>query len=162
MSDVNPSTTQAFRQLLLQAWQGEVYGVQVFGSLAMRRPDPAEQRKLAVLVMLEQHVLDLLTPLLLRLVIPLDVADVEAQGERDTERQHDAQWTSLLRWISRDASTALGHYERLTALVPEDDQEAAAVAAVVIEHERALISFCTKELAGEDDSLADVNRVLTA
>lgn len=161
MSDVNSERAPRFRELLLQAWQGEVYGIEVYGALADRLRVPAEAAKMRELVSLEEHMERQLADLLERLEIELDLDDVMAVADQDIRDQASSSWNDLLRWLANDASIALGDYQPMLELLPAGDGETRRVVTDVLTHERALITFCTKELAGETDSLNGVRALLS-
>jgi hypothetical protein len=160
MSDVNPAETKDFERLLLKAWQGEVYGVHVYAALAATRTNEAEGDKLRELVRLEQHIRARLEVVLGQRQVRCDLADTLDDGDRDIEAQKSASWSQLMRWMSADAAIALQDYERLPSLTTDAPAETVDVANEVLAHERAIIAFCAKELAGEIDSLSDVRLLL--
>ncbi len=148
-----------FAALVLQAWQGEVYGVEVYGAIAERRKDHAESAKFNELVELEEHMEQRLSQVLVDLEIEPDFGDVMATAEADVAEVALRPWSELMSWLASDAETALLDYTRMIECAPLD----AAVRAVVVDvvaHERALIWFCQRELGGESDSLADVRALL--
>ena len=156
MSDVTTDMNEAAAQLLVKAWQGEVYGVDVYSALANARTDPLEAVKLRTVVALEVTMRHQLAETLDELGIPKDLGDIMEVAQRETEEQRHASWPDLMKWIGADAQVALDDYLPLDDMSQGWDPDDRAVALEVIAHERAIISFCTKELAGEIDSLAEV------
>jgi hypothetical protein len=159
MADVTVRDGSEDKAILLRAWQGEVYGVHVYASLAKARGNSTESQKLFELVALEESIRDQLSVVLETLKIPLDTGDVLEGAERDIVQQQSSTWSELLRWMSADAAIALDEY--LPLLVADLPSGAVSqVARRVVDHERAIIAFCTKELAGEIDALQDVRSLL--
>lgn len=156
MSDVTTEIDEAAAQLLVKAWQGEVYGVDVYSALADARTNPLEAVKLRTVVALEVTMRHQLAETLDKLGISQDLGDIMAVAERETEEQRHTPWPDLMEWIGADAQVALNDYLPLDEMSVGWDPDDRAVALEVIAHERAIISFCTKELAGEFDSLAEV------
>jgi len=156
MSDVTTEISEGAAQLLVKAWQGEVYGVDVYSALADARTVPLEAVKLRTVVALEVTMRHQLTEMLDSLGIPQDLGDVMEVAERETEEQRHSPWPDLMKWIGDDAQVALNDYLPLDDMSVDWDADDRAVALEVIAHEKAIISFCTKELAGEIDSLAEV------
>ena len=160
MSDVNPAPTSDFPEQLLRAWQGEVYGIEVYGALAESRTNPAESMKLRELLALEEYMEQQLMGVLERLSIETELGDTMQAADTDIKDQRSATWVALMTWLCHDAEVALGDYQPLRALSTGVDEVTQQVVTQLIDHERALIAFCVKELAGEDDSLADVRALL--
>lgn len=159
MADMTVEYSAEFGALVLQAWQGEVYGVEVYGALAERRSDPGETAKLNVLVELEEHMELRLSHVLVELKIEPDFGDVMANADEDVAAAAAMSWPDLLTWLTTDAETALGDYVRMAERTP-DDIELKAVVAGVVAHERALIAFCDAERSGGSDSLSAVRALL--
>ena len=70
MADVTVRDGSDFEAILLRAWQGEIYGVHVYGALAESRSNPTESQKLFELVGLEQSMRDQLALVLDALKVP--------------------------------------------------------------------------------------------
>jgi len=160
MADVTVRDGSEFEAILLRAWQGEIYGVHVYGALAESRSNPTESQKLFELVGLEQSMRDQLASVLDALKVPLDIGDVLQVAEHDIAQQRPSTWSELLRWMSADAAIALDEYLPLLVADLPPGSVASQVAKRVVEHERAIVAFCTKELAGEIDALQDVRLLL--
>ncbi len=159
MADVTVRDGSEDKAILLRAWQGEVYGVRVYAALAESRANTAERQKLLELVAMEESMRDQLSVVLEMLQIPLDIDDVLEGAERDIVQQRSSTWSELLRWMSADAAIALDEYLPLL-LADLPSGSVSQVARRVVDHERAIIAFCTKELAGEIDALHDVRLLL--
>jgi hypothetical protein len=160
MADVTVRDGSDFEAILLLAWQGEIYGVRVYGALAESRGSATESQKLFELVELEQSMRDQLASVLDALNVPRDIGDVLQVAERDIAQQRSSTWSELLRWISADAAIALDEYLPLLDADLPPGSVASQVAERVVDHERAIVAFCTKELAGEIDALQDVRLLL--
>lgn len=160
MSDVIAPEASDLDRMLLKAWQGEVYGVEVYGAFAERRVVPEESAKLRELVALEERMEALLSDVLDRRGIAAELDDVMAVADQDIRDQARSSWLALMEWLERDAAVALGEYEPMLELARSGDEVTAQVVADVVAHERALVSFCAKERVGAPDSLADVRALL--
>jgi hypothetical protein len=147
--------------LLQQAWRGEWYGVRVYGELADARPRADQAAALLELVVLETYVLGELTVALFGLGVEPELGDIEAEATADTAAHLLDEWVDLAAWIKADAETALGLYRPLLDLVG-DDATLADVASVVVDHERALVSFADRTLRGESGALDDVRALVRA
>ena len=145
--------------LLQKAWQGEWYGVRVYGELAAARKDPVETSTLLELAVLETYVLGELTVALLGLGIEPELGGIEAEADVDLEAHRDDDWMSLIAWVKSDAEVALSHYQPMPELVV-DDVTLSQLATLVVEHEKALISFAQGTLAGDPKALDDVRALV--
>jgi hypothetical protein len=159
MSDMTIQVSADFAALAIKAWQGEVYGVEVFGALAERRSDPQEVAKLLELVELEAHMEQRLAGMLVTLGIEPDFGTAMATAEADISAQARSSWAELLTWLTTDADVALSEYLPMLDLAPENPFVRDIVVEVV-EHERALLSFCSAEILGAPDSLTAVRALL--
>ncbi|MEO8329910.1 MAG: hypothetical protein ABI586_07900 [Candidatus Nanopelagicales bacterium] len=160
MTHVTANVGDDLKALMLKAWQGEMYGVHVYQALADSRDNSVEAAKLSELTLLEMHVRDLLAVVLDGWGVALDVADVVEIGKLDVQEQIGATWSELMQWMAADAATALQDYLPLREVTAGLGGDTEDLAAVVIAHEKAISSFCAKELASESDSLHDVRSLL--
>ena len=154
-----PPESEVLVALLQKAWQGEWYGVRVYGELAATRTDPSETATLLELVVLETYVLGELTVALLSLGIEPDPGPMEAEADVDLAEHASDDWLTLIRWLQSDAEVALGHYRPMPELAASDPS-LAGLAHLVVVHEEALISFAQRTLAGEPDALGDIRALL--
>ena len=84
-----PPESEVLVALLQKAWQGEWYGVRVYGELAAARNDPSETATMLELVVLETYVLGELTVALLSLGIEPDPGPMEAEADVDLAEHVD-------------------------------------------------------------------------
>jgi hypothetical protein len=145
--------------LLQKAWQGEWYGVRVYGELAAQRSKPDETATLLELVVLETYVLGELTIALLGLGLEPDLGPVEAEADADLAEHSADDWTTLIEWLKSDAEVALEGYLPLPELAAGDDT-LARLAALVVDHERALVTFANRTLAGESGAMSDIRALV--
>lgn len=146
-------------QMLERAWSGEWYGVCVYEGLAEARHDADEASALRELVVLETYVLGELTTALVALGVEPDSQRVADVVHRDLSAHRDDPWPVLLEWLANDAETALAAYLPLVELA-EDAPDLAALADLLVAHERALIAFARGSAAGLSDPLAEVRALL--
>jgi len=154
-----PVETEQFVALLQKAWQGEWYGVRVYGGLAASRTDASESAAMLELVVLETYVLGELTVALLGLGVEPDPGAVEAEADADVTAHASDDWATLLRWLQSDAQVALGHYLPLREL-SASDPSLEELADLVVTHEEALITFAKRSLAGDVDALEDIRTLV--
>ena len=145
--------------LLQQAWQGEWYGVRVYGELAAQRAKPDETATLLELVVLETYVLGELTVALLGLGIEPDLGSIESEADHDLAAHAEDDWNTLIEWLKADAEVALGNYVQLPELAA-GDETLSRLASLVLDHEGALITFANRTLAGESGALSDVRALV--
>ena len=154
-----PPESEQLVALLQHAWQGEWYGVRVYSELAAGRADAKETATLLELVVLETYVLGELTVALLGLGVEPEPGPVEAEADADLAAHVGDEWLPLVRWLRSDAEVALGQYLPLPGLAASEP-ELLPLATLVVEHERALISFAERTLAGDADPLAEVRALV--
>ncbi|MFL6182022.1 MAG: hypothetical protein ACJ73J_06890 [Actinomycetes bacterium] len=147
--------------LLLKAWRGEWYGVRVYGELAAARTKSEEAAILLELVVLETYVLGELTVALLALGVEPDLGSTEAEADTDLAVHSTDEWESLIEWLKVDAEVALHRYLPLLEICA-DDEALSRLATLVVDHERALITFASRTLAGHSDALGGVRALVRA
>src|SRR5215203_535225 len=87
-----PPETERLVSLLHQAWQGEWYGVRIYGELAAARADPIETATMLELVVLETYVLGELTVALFSLGVEPDPGPMEAEADVDLAEHVNDEW----------------------------------------------------------------------
>lgn len=147
------------QQMLERAWSGEWYGVCVYEGLADARQEADEASALRELVVLETYVLGELTTALVALGVEPDPQRTVDEVDRDLSAHRHDSWPVLLEWLATDAETALAEYLPLVELVA-DAPDLAALADLVVAHERALIAFARGSAAGAPEPLAEVRALL--
>ena len=160
MTHVTANAGDDAKALMLKAWQGEMYGVHVYQALADSRDNRVESAKLSELALLEVRVRGQIAAILDGWGVALDVGDVIGIGKLDVQEQVGATWSDLMQWMAADAATALQEYLPMQEMTVGLGGDVEDVAADVNAHEKAIISFCEWELAGESDSLHDVLSLL--
>src|SRR6185436_1343797 len=95
---------------------------------------------------------------LLALGVEPDLGSVEAEAETNLATHSADDWRTLIEWLKSDAEVALRQYLPLPEMCV-GDETLSRVASLVVDHERALITFASRTLAGDSDALGDV-RVL--
>jgi hypothetical protein len=145
--------------MLERAWSGEWYGVCVYEGLAEARQDADQASSLRELVALETYVLGELTTALVAFGVEPDPQRVADEVDRDLSTHRDDPWPALLEWLATDAEMALAEHLPLVELA-EGDPDLAALADLVVAHERALIAFARGSAAGASEPLAEVRALL--
>lgn len=130
----------------------------MYSALAGAREEPQQTAGLLELVALEAYVLGELTVALLGLGVDADLGDMEATAAADTRAHAGDAWPDLVAWLKTDAEIALSHYAPMTDLAAGTSLE--GLADLVVSHERALISWAERTLAGAPDALADVRALV--
>lgn len=153
------SDQEQLTALLVKAWQGEWYGVRVYGELAASRPEAHETAAMLELVALETYVLGELTVALLGMGVEPEPGPMAELADADLGAHSGDDWTSLLTWLRSDAAGALGQYLPLPGLAA-GDVALSQLAALVVDHERALVTFAERTLAGRDDALDAVRALV--
>jgi hypothetical protein len=152
--------TSAYDTYVEERFQGEVYGEALFRTMADLCKVPARARKLRVLQQLERETKELLLP---------EVREVGHTGEERAERISEgealgaqlanAPWQDLMRGFQEELERFVHDFERAEVLAPPGK---GGLLRHVTAHERALLEFATRELAGDerDDALAPVIALL--
>lgn len=151
--------TEHFLATLVQRHDGEVYGEGVFAGLAETCADEARRYKWRVCEALERETKQLLARELgARGRSALESSDRRKQGEELGRRLGAVPWEPLMKGLRPELAKFVSEYEADEARAPANGL---ALARHITTHERALLEFVDRELAGRaDDSVAPVLALL--
>ena len=139
--------------LLVKAYQGEVSGEALFGTLAEHTQDDDHQRKLVTLRLLETRTKNALVPAMRRNDLPIEpdppvVRDAEVRATKAAS----LSWSDFLGFFEPITTQYIALYDRIRELADGDDH---AAAQLLVAHEKALREFSRRELAGRSDESLD-------
>jgi len=140
--------------LWFKAYQGEVSGETLFGTVAGLRTDVDQRRKMEVLTRLEARTKEACAGAMVRNGLSTEadeatVRDATALGEA----VGGIDWADFLGAFEAITTQFLALYERIGEVAAADKAES----ELLVAHELALREFARRELAGRtDDSLADI------
>jgi len=140
-------------------YAGEVFGEALASRWLALSSGPDQKYKLALFLQLESEAKVRLRPLLAR--HGLDLVEDERQrsvGAADAERFASLPWKVAM---TRLAELALPYLQRYQALLGAATAEDAPMVSFMVSHEQALISFCTREAAGDEFSDRDLLSMLS-
>jgi hypothetical protein len=138
---------EKYRKRVELAFHGEVYGEELFATLAANCSDPELGHKMRVLERLEHETKERLRPL----AAELGCSTVEDDTARARAKAEGAKLSAmarldLMRFFKNDLPGYVAVFERMqSAGRPQD----APILAHVTAHERAILSFTERELAGQ-------------
>jgi len=142
--------TELYRREIQAAYVGEIWGAAFFEALSQQTSLAPIRDRLLMLARLETMTRDRLRPLAERLgldttVNPKDVADGEARA---------ARWAGIdRREFARKLNEMVsGYVVRYDSLVEEATPPDMEVLTFLAAHERALLVFSERELAGETET----------
>jgi hypothetical protein len=146
------SSEDPLSELWVRAYQGEVLGEALFGTIADTLDDPERARKMRVLSTLERRTKEAIAPALERAGVSTDpdpemftLADALSQG---------VAWDDFLSATQTITEQYIPLYQRIGELDPSE----LAASELLVAHEAALRSFARAELAGNTEtSLDEIN-----
>ncbi len=148
--------SDAYRDGILSAWQGEQVGKAFFDYMVEATDDPALREKWQVLGDLEEATGNCLAPL-------VDAgAQRPAAGTFKLGAEAAAAFAALpyadaLQQIKDVVDPAIEKFERLLEQAPEADRE---IVQILVDHEFAIRTFVQRELAGESATSLDPTRAV--
>lgn len=86
-----------------------------------------------------------------------DQAALMAGGKAEAAAQEGITWDSLTRSMAEEYLVYMEEFDQLARLAPESDQ---APITIAVQHERALIDFARREVAGDPRSLEPIVQFL--
>jgi hypothetical protein len=137
--------------LWFKAYQGEVSGETVFGTVASLADDPDHKKKMEVLTLLETRTKEACAGAMVRNGLSTDpdpqtVTDAKALGEAVAP----LPWTDFLGAFESITTQFLALYKRIGEVAEADRAES----ELLVTHELALREFARREIVGRtDDSL---------
>jgi hypothetical protein len=160
---VNPMVTKAFQECLVDVYRGEVAGEAAFDGMLAIAEDAQQRYVIGSLLQFETEGKARVRPLLMRLGLSmLEDAEQRAAGAAGGAQLNTLPWTE--RFATLQAMVQANYLPRYlelgTLVAPEEDPEAARVAAFMASHERALVSLAGRIAAGEADPVAPVAELL--
>jgi hypothetical protein len=138
--------TGDFAVYLTERFQGEVYGEAVFAGMADAETDADARYKWRVLEALERETKEFLERALRERGAEAEPSDeARIQGEKFGRRLASVPRATLMAGFRSEVAKFVAEYEAAEALAPADGL---AIARHVTAHERAILEFVDRELAG--------------
>jgi hypothetical protein len=154
--DGSHKTTGGYKAYVEERFQGEVYGEALFRTMADLCEAPERARKLRVLRQLERETKELLLPAVREVGYPGEESPERiSEGEALGAQLAKAPWQDLMRGFQKELELFVREFEHAEGLAPPGKE---SLLRHVTAHERALLDFATRELAGDErgDSLEPV------
>ena len=148
--------TDAYRDGVVQAWQGELWGKVFFEQLAVATDDADHRAKWQVLAVLEEATGNRIEPL-----IAGDSDLPSASAYRSVESAlavyQDLPWHEAMERMMLILDPAIERFRELLAQAPAEEREAMQI---LVDHEIALKQFAERELAGDNATSLDPVRAV--
>ena len=152
------NASNAYRDGITQAWQGELWGKAFFERLAAATDDADRRAKWHVLADLEEAIGNRLAPL---------VANAGDPPSADAYRPLDAavatyaalSWPEAMERMTTILEPAIKRFQELLAAAPVAERDAVQL---LVDHEVALKRFAERELAGDSDTSLEPVRAVIA
>ena len=147
--------SNAYRDGIAEAWQGELWGQAFFERLAAATDDAGRRAKWQVLAELEEATGNRLAPLV------ADASDPPADAYRALEPAVAAYvelaWPAAMEQMMGILDPAIERFRELLAVAPDAERE---TVQILFDHEVALKRFAERELAGEFETSLDPVRAV--
>ena len=137
---------------------GEAGGAAFFESLQTHLVDPDQRRQSYALQLLEEQTRERVADELRAMNVELpDAAAFVRQAAIDAHEAGERPWIEMIKTTLDIEPDSIVAYQKLEGLLSEP-----GIALVLLEHGRALIEFCERELQGDPRALDSVLAVLTS
>jgi hypothetical protein len=148
-------TSDAFKQGLMEMYQGEVIGEVLFDRLLAYFDDPTQRYKVAVMLQLETETKARLRPALMALGLdPAEHEESRKLGHEVADGLKGMSWDEAMAGLREGIKPYVDRYRELAAAAPSEYR---AIAESMVTHEQSLYRFTELECAGErDNSLDDI------
>jgi hypothetical protein len=146
-------SNDAFKQGLVELYQGEVLGEVLFNQLLPYFDEPDKHYKIAVMLQLETETKARLRPAMMQLGLDL--------GEQNEFRQmgldmatgiKDLSWEDTMVVMRDSVKPVVERYREIAADAPSEHRE---LAESMVIHEKSIYDFAVLELAGEGKKSID-------
>ncbi len=145
---------------LLQYFEEEIMGEAYFYGLTKHFEKNHEREKLTLLAQVERFAAESVRPLLsLYNLTPRTDEVLHQIAESWVDRHRDFEWPRLMADISVRYPGYLVEFHALEDMAPEEDIPSLNI---LTDHEVVAIEFANKEIAGDTDSIAPLQRYLSA
>jgi hypothetical protein len=138
---------EEYDTLLLDAYNGEVFGDAFFGAMAAAQPDPERRAKLEVLQTVEARTATSLRRLLANAGLHADDATSRKQGEELAAGLEPENWDEFISGLHGALPDFLAKFERLRDIAGTPTDPALVA---LVNHERAIERFAELEMNGDD------------
>lgn len=153
-----PRAFTDYRSALLMAVQEEIAGEAYFARLAELHGGRA-RLALTLLARVEAATAVATLPLLARHGIASAPAEsLQHAGRAEADRDGRTPWPQFVAAMAETYPAFTAEFEQIAALAPPED---AALCAVLVDHEVAVVDFARLETEGNADSLAPLEAFLT-
>jgi hypothetical protein len=138
-----------YQDLLLAAYEGEVFGEAFFATMAGAESDPDRKAKLLVLQEIEGRTARTLEPFARESGVPIgDSAESRRTGEELGAGAAAAGWDAFAKGLNDALPDFLASFVRCRELAPDPMHPALAT---LVAHEQAIATFASLECAGRSD-----------
>jgi len=136
-----------------ELYRSEIFGERITLVLLEYAQDPVQHYKLATLLQLETETKARLRPFLMRLGLSLSEDDVSAELAETTQAIAHGSWREVMAGMRESVTGYVARFEEIERLGPEEDRE---MLHSMVVHERSILTFAERELAGAPGSLDDI------
>jgi dimethylamine/trimethylamine dehydrogenase len=154
---ISPRVFPDYATALRLCYEEELSGEGYFAGLAGQFTGRPRDALLLMARMERVTAAALRAPLARHRIAAADDAALIARGAAEASAQAGIAWEALTRRMAEDYPAYLEEFGQLLRLAPAAD---AAPAALALEHERVLIDFAHREIAGDPASLAPLEAFL--
>ena len=150
------TASDAYRDGIVQAWHGELWGQAFFERLAAATDDAGHRAKWQVLAELEEATGNRLAPLVAD-ASDAPAADAYRSLEPAVAAYSKLAWPAAMEQMMGILDPAIERFRELLALAPDGESE---TMQILFDHEVALKRFAERELAGDADTSLDPVRAV--
>lgn len=136
-----------------ELYRSEIFGERITLVLLERARNSAEKYKLATILQLETETKARLRPFLMRLGLSLVEDDVSAELAEVAKAVAHGSWRDVMAGMRESVAGYVKRFEEIERLGPEGDRE---ILHSMVVHERSILTFAERELAGAPGSLDDI------
>lgn len=143
--------TDAYREGIVQAWQGELWGKAFFERLAEETDDADQRGKWQVLAELEDVTGKLIAPLTTETSGPPE-ASVGSSLESAVAAYEALPWRVAMERMMVIVNPAIDRFRDLLSQAPAEERD---TVQILVDHEVALKQFAERELVGDGATSLD-------
>jgi hypothetical protein len=147
-------TNDAFKQGMIELYQGEVFGEVLFAQMLSLFDEPDLKYKISILLQLETETKAFLRPAMMQLGLDLsEHPDSRKMGLEMAATMKGKTWNAVMTIIREAVEPAIAGYKTIVDIAPPEYSD---LAKYMLSHETAMLDFAELELADNGKKATDI------
>lgn len=147
-------TDAAFKQGMIELYQGEMFGEVLFDQMLSLFDEPELKYKISILLQLETETKALLRPAMMELGLDIsECPESRKMGLDMAASMKGKTWSSMMTIIQEAVEPAIPRYQAIADIAPPEYSE---LTKYMVSHETSMLDFSKLELADNGAKATDI------